>query len=98
MQLPWSKDRKIVQDMTPYRCFCGEYPVVASWEAWDRLTGETGHIYGFSCETPDCGGNLKERWGKTLSALRRLSSEERILLGLLYKGDFDGAVFSKPSA
>lgn len=92
MQLPWNRDHKIVQEMIPYRCFCGEYPVVTHWEAWNRWTGDIVHIYGLSCENPDCDGNLKERWSRTISVLRRLSSEQRMLLGLLYKGDMDDEV------
>jgi len=78
---PFKKKEPIPTD-DRIMCLCGAEMVVTDFDVWG-IDNEAEHLYGvFSCPVAGCQGNFKERHEKHLAAMKKLTDEEKKLLGL----------------
>ena len=67
----------------PIVCVCGHDMVRSNFAAWSNHTQTVVHVTGaWSCDTPNCMGNVKEihslRLEKAMRELRKIIGRERL--------------------
>lgn len=70
-------------------CICGAEYVPKTWKVWFSLTGDVSEVTGIGCPTKGCPANISEYAERQLTTLQKLSAEDRRILGLLYKPDYE---------
>ena len=64
-------------------CICGEKTGLCEFDAWLDVENRVTHMKGmYSCSTPGCSGNVKEKNEKRLAAISKLTDDEKKMLDI----------------
>ena len=69
-------------DDSTWLCVCGAALVPISFRAWARHENDWGEMRALSCPTPGCAGNVAEKSEQYVTAMGKLTDDEKKLLGL----------------